>query len=130
MLRRRSAPDNWVRAIEVPTSPKRAAGDHVLRLFEARDHRDDLAEKAAVLASPFALAPGAKLSWSAEGPQLAEQKAEVGLENGVGFAAPVSPEVAAWLQGLGGSGHLDELASDEAVAAARRLFALGLLVRP
>jgi SAM-dependent methyltransferase len=130
VLRRRSGPGNWVRAIEVPTSPTRSAGDHVLRLFEARDRRDDLAEEAAVLASPFAMAPGAKLSWSAEGPQLAETKAKVGLEGGVGFAAPVSPEVAAWLQGLGGSGCLDELASDEAVSAVRRLFALGLLVRP
>jgi hypothetical protein len=130
VLRRRSADDNWVRAIEVPTSPARSAGDHVLRLFEARDRRDDLAEDAAVLASTLALAPGAKLSWSAEGPQLAERNAKLGLENGVGFAAPVSPEVAHWLQALDGSRRLDELAGDEAVPAARRLFALGLLVLP
>ena len=130
VLRRRSASNNWVRAIEVPTSPARSAGDHVLRLFEARDRRDDLAEDAAVLASTFALAPGATLTWSADGPQLAERSAKVGLEHGVGFAAPVSAEVADWLQALDGSRRLDELAGGEAVSAARRLFALGLLVLP
>ena len=130
VLRRRSAPHNWVRAIEVPTSPVRPAGDHVLRLFEARDRRLEVAEDAAVLASTFALAPGAKLSWWAEGPQFAEKKAKLGLEHGVGFAAPVSAEVADWLQALDGSRRLDEFAGDEAVSAAQRLFALGLLVLP
>ncbi len=132
VLRRRSAPRNWVRAIEVPTSPVRPAGDHVLRLFEARDRRDELAEDALVLAAKFSLAPGAKLGWWAEGPQLAQRKAKVGLEHGVGFAAPVSAGVAEWLGSLDGSRRLDEVAGQdkEAVAAARRLFALGLLLLP
>jgi hypothetical protein len=132
VLRRRSAPHNWVRAIEVPTSPTAPAGDHVLRLFEARDRRDELMDDEVVLASRFTLAPGLRLTWSARGPQLAEIKAKVALEHGVGFAVPVPSGATAWLGSLDGSRSLAELAAgdDGAVTTARRLFALGLLVLP
>ncbi len=111
VLRRRSARRNWLRAIEVPTSPERPAGDHVLRLFEARDRRDDFVEDEAVLAAKFALAPGAKLSWRAEGPHLAQRQVKAWLEHGVGFAAPVSASIADLLGSLDGSRRLEELAA-------------------
>ncbi|MEP6909486.1 MAG: class I SAM-dependent methyltransferase [Actinomycetota bacterium] len=132
VLRRRSARRNWVRAIEVPVSPAKTAGDHVLRLFEARDRRDELADDGAVLASRLTLAPGAKLASWAEGPNLGDRRSNVALEHGVGFAAPVSPEIAEWLGLLDGSRRLDELANadSETLSAVRRLFALGLLVLP
>jgi SAM-dependent methyltransferase len=125
VLRRRSGRRNWVRAIEVPGSPTGSAGDHVLRLFEARDRRDELADDETVLAMRFAAAPGLLVSRRAE-------RGKVELEDGIGFAAPVSAGVAEWLGSLDGSRRLDEVAGQggEAAAAARRLFALGLLLLP
>jgi methylase of polypeptide subunit release factors len=121
VLRRRSGGVNWVRAIEVPGSPAAGAGDHVLRLFEARDRRDELADDEAMLAARFERAPGLKLSWRAEGPGLAERKAKVGLEN-------VTPAIAELVEALDGSRRLDGLADGkEVVSTLRRLFALGLV---
>jgi methylase of polypeptide subunit release factors len=118
VLRRRSGGRNWVRAIEVPGSPTGPAGDHLLRLFEARDRRDE-----ASLSARFVAAPGLKLSWSAEGPAFQQGVAKVGLEHGIGFAVRVSPAFAAKLPTLA------ELGPDE-LATARRLHALGLLELP
>ena len=129
VLRRRSGGRNWVRAIEVPGEPNGPAGDHLLRLFEARERRDELAEDDAVLAARFELVPGLRLYRRAEGPGLGDRQARLQLENGVGFAAPVSADLAERLSSLDGSCPLRELFGEdhETVAALRRLFALGLV---
>jgi len=129
LLRRRSGAGNWVRAIEVPSEPTGAAGDHLLRLFEARDRRGELDDDDAVLAARFDRVPGLKLSRRAEGPGLADKQAKVGLEQGIGFAVSVPPAIAELLGSLDGVSRLDELVSEDrqAVAAMRRLFALGLV---
>jgi methylase of polypeptide subunit release factors len=129
VLRRRSGGPNWVRAIEVPGEPTGPAGDHLLRLFEARDRRDELAADDDVLAARFDLVPGLLVRWRAEGPDLGEKQARIQLENGVGFAAPMSAEVAELIASFDGSRRLGELALEdhESVATLRRLFALGLV---
>ncbi len=129
VLRRRSGGRNWVRAIEVPRRPSGPAEDHVLRLFEARDRREELAGDDALLALRFGLVPGLQLNRRAEGSELADREARVQLENGIGFAAPVSPELAERLASLDGSTPLGEIVGDdrEVAAAMRRLFALGLV---
>jgi methylase of polypeptide subunit release factors len=122
VLRRRAGGRNWVRAIEVPGGPTGAAGDQVLRLFEARDRRDDLADDQAVLGMRFAAAPGLRLSRRAE-------RSRVELEAGIGFAAPLPADIAEAVTALDGSRPLGEVVeSADAAATARRLFALGLLV--
>jgi SAM-dependent methyltransferase len=129
VLRRRSDGSTWVRAIEVPGEPAGPAGDHVLRLFEARDRRDELADDDALLAAQLDLVPGLQASWRAEGPGLGERQAKVQLENGVGFAAPVSGALAERMASLDGSRRLGELVGEdhESVVTMRRLFALGLV---
>jgi len=129
VLRRRSGGSNWVRAIEVPGEPAGRAGDHVVRLFEARDRRDELAADGALLAARLDLVPGLQASWRAGGPGLGEKQAKIHLENGVGFAAPVPAALAERLASLDGSRPLGELVGEdqESVAAMRRLFALGLV---
>ena len=129
VLRRRSGGRTWVRAIDVPAEPNGPAGDHVLRLFEARDRRDELADDDALLAARLDLVPGLRASWRAEGPGLGEQQAKIQLENGVGFAAPVPAALAERLASLDGLRPLGELIGDdhESLAALRRLFALGLV---
>lgn len=124
VLRRRAGGRNWVRAIEVPSAPTGPAGDQVLRLFEARDRRDQLADDETVLGTRFAAAPGLRLSVRAE-------RAKVELEAGIGFAAPLPAAVAERIASLDGSRPLgDVVEGAEAAATARRLFALGLLVAP
>jgi SAM-dependent methyltransferase len=129
VLRRRSGGRTWTRAIEVPGEPNGSAGDHLLRLFEARDRRDELADDHALLAARLDLVPGLRATWRAEGPGLAEKQARIQLENGVGFAAPVSAALAEQIVSLDGSRRLRELVGDdpESVAALRHLFALGLV---
>ncbi len=122
VLRRRAEGRNWVRAIEVPSGPTGPAGDQVLRLFEARDRRDGLADDETVLGTRFTAAPGLRLSLRAE-------RATVELEAGIGFAAPLPAAVAERIASLDGSRPLGEVVEGaEAAATARRLFALGLLV--
>ena len=76
VLRRRSGGRTWVRAIDVPAEPNGPAGDHLLRLFEARDRRDELADDDALLAARLDLVPGLRRAWRAEGPGLGEQAGE------------------------------------------------------
>lgn len=104
VLRRRSGGANWVRAIEVPGSPTGRAGDHVLRLFEARDRRDE-----AALSTRFTPAPGLKLT-----------RSSIEVENGVGFSVRVPSHLSERLSASADFGR-------EELATVRRLFALGLL---
>jgi methylase of polypeptide subunit release factors len=129
VLRRRSGSPNWVRAIEVPGNPTGSAGDHVLRLFEARDRRDELADDDAMLSARLDLVPGLRASWRVEGPGLGKKQAKIHLENGVGFAAPVSAALADQVVLLDGSRRVGEVVGEDqdSVAALRRLFALGLV---
>jgi len=129
VLRRRSGGRNWVRAIDVPGRPSKPAGEHLLRLFEARDRREELADDDALLAMRFGLVPGLQVSRRAHGPKLADQEARVQLENGIGFAAPVPPALAEQLASLDDSTGLGDLVGGdhETAAAMRRLFALGLV---
>jgi methylase of polypeptide subunit release factors len=124
VLRRRAGGRNWVRAIEVPGTPTGEPGDHVLRLFEARDRRDELTDDETVLGMSFAAAPGLRFSRRPD-------RAKLELEDGVGFAAPVPTEIAEQIAALDGSRALGEVVTgSEAADAARRLFALGFLVFP
>jgi methylase of polypeptide subunit release factors len=129
VLRRRSGGRTWVRAIEVPGEPNGPAGDHLQRLFEARDRRDELADDDSLLAARLDLVPGLRASWRAEGPGLGEKQAKIHLENGVGFASPVPAALAEQIASLDGSRRLGEVVGEdhESVAALRRLFALGLV---
>jgi methylase of polypeptide subunit release factors len=131
VLRRRRG-RNWVRAIEVPGRPLKPAGAHLLRLFEAHDRRDELADDDGVLSTPFAPAPGLKIVWRARGKGLSERSARAELEDGIGFAVPLRSAVADLLASLDGSRPLRKLAGgDPAVAAdMRRLFSLGLIETP
>lgn len=107
VLRRRAHGRNWVRAVEVPGSPTGSAGDHLLRLFEARDRRDEAARS-----TRFAPASGLKPS-----------RASLELENGIGFSVGVPPHLPDRLSS-------SEDLGPEDLAVARRLFALGLLELP
>ncbi|MEK6274974.1 MAG: class I SAM-dependent methyltransferase [Actinomycetota bacterium] len=122
VLRRRSGGRNWVRAIEVPGSPTGAAGDHVFRLFEARDRRAELTADETLLGMRFAAVPGLRVGRRAE-------HATVELEAGIGFAAPLPVAIAERIASLDGSRPLGEAVDgEEAAATVRRLFSLGLLV--
>jgi SAM-dependent methyltransferase len=129
VLRRRSGVANWVRAIEVPGEPIGPAGDHLLRLFEARDRRAELADDDAVLAARFDLVPGLRVRRWADGPELGARHARIELENGVGFGVSVPAEVGERITSLDGSRRLDALVGEdhESLAVFRRLFALGLV---
>jgi hypothetical protein len=118
-----------VRAIEVPGNPTGGAGDQVLRLFEARDRRDELADDDALLEARLELVPGLRASWRAEGPGLRERQARIHLQNGIGFAVPVPAALVERLASHDGSRPLAELVGEDhdSVAALRRLFTLGLV---
>jgi methylase of polypeptide subunit release factors len=127
VLRKRSGGRNWVRALEIPGQPTGAAGEQVLRMIEARDRRDELADDDAVLAARFARAEGLRMTTKTHGPGLAESKTTIELEPSVGFAAQISPELAEALPRLDGSAALGSIAPGVSPAEARRLFSLGLL---
>jgi SAM-dependent methyltransferase len=127
VLRKRSG-RNWVRAIEIPGSPTGAAGEQVLRMIAARDRREEVGGDDAVLGARFACAPGLKMTTKARGPGFAMSSSTIELEEaGIGFAAPVSAELAEALPRLDGSEELHATAPAVAPAEARRLFSLGLL---
>ena len=122
VLRRRAGGRNWVRAIEVPGGPTGAAGNHVFRLFEARDRRDELADDEVLLGMHFAAAPDLRFGRRAG-------HATVELEAGIGFAAPLSVAIAEQIATLDGSRPLGEVVDGVGAAATvRRLLSLGLLV--
>jgi methylase of polypeptide subunit release factors len=131
VLRRRRG-RNWVRAIEVPGSPQKPAGAHLLRLFEAHDRREELASDEAVLTTRFTRVPGVKVVWRARGDGLSERSARAELEDGIGFAVPIRTGVADLLASLDGTRPLRELAPNDLSVArdVRRLFSLGLIEAP
>jgi len=124
---RKRAGKNWVRAVEVPGRPTGAAGEQVLRMIEARDRRDELADDEAVRGARLATAAGLKVTTKAQSSDHGAAKTNVELERGIGFSARVSPELARALPRLDGSRTFQDVASDVEPTEARRLLSLGLL---
>lgn len=142
-LRRRSGGRNFVRALEVPETPARPAGDHVDRLFEGHDLVRSLQNRAAILDLPLKPAEGAILDerWLLRDGRFERDRVRFGLRSSAGFSVSVNPRAASVLRRCDGRRPLralvesvaetttsvDVLAS-EVASEARRLVALGFLV--
>ena len=143
ILRRREAGPNWVRADEIPGKLVDSCHEHILRVFELKDHLlglgdEELLEQAFKLVSDHRLRQTLALR---EGDYVVEE-AELELSGGLRFRGMVDPytlhllrrcdgqhalsDVVAEMASRGGADR-DQLASAVA-GVVRRLVSLGFLV--
>jgi methylase of polypeptide subunit release factors len=135
-LRRRAGATNFVRALEPTVAPSANAGEHVARLFGARDYLHSLGSERALLGERLALVDGARVDRRIEvaAGRAVEGAARAEIVADVGFAAPVAAAAAPLVAGCDGRRTLGELVAETGVAAAaaleaaRRLIGLGFLV--
>lgn len=126
ILRRRSTDRNWIRAFEVPGSPRRGAGAHVERLFTGKDYLRGLDSEEEILDAVFALPRETRFE-HVFGPGR-EEHTLVRIPRSLGFAARIEPQAAHALARCDGKLRLRELAADASVLkGAKRLLELGFL---
>lgn len=129
ILRRRSTDGNWIRAFEVPGSPRRGSGAHVERLFTGKDYLRSLRSDDEILDGVFSL-PGETSFEHVFGPGC-EEHTLVRNARSVGFAARIEPRAAQALARCDGKARLRDLAADgSVVGGAKRLLELGFLAPP
>jgi hypothetical protein len=144
VLRRRTASTHWVHAVEVPAGPSGQSGDHILRIFAARDLLETAAGEQ-LLDQTFALVEGHRLDQTLsyrEG-QYISQPAMMRLSQSIGLEGTVDSQVLGVLFACDGRRVLrqvineasDQLGLDESaliepsVTTMRRLLELGLVDR-
>ena len=144
VLRRRTAPRNWVRVDPLPGGRLDVASDHIRRVFAAADALQTLSDDVALLDMRFRVPAALRISRvTAVGSDGGVVR--VLLEEGVGFQAEVDDHIVNVLQSLGRGSLREALsaASDAGGLAprdrerfvtagarlARRLYGMGLIER-
>ena len=142
VIMRRRGRAGWFRGVDVEQEGSGAAGDHVLRLFEAADF---LAQGDDVTRERFRPVPGGKLTHvlaHRDGDYALEQ-ATVTLGEGLGLRSTLDPLAVHAFLALAGERELGRIVADvaaergldaaalgaSAVPAVRRMYELGLLLR-
>ena len=144
ILRRRTAAANWVQAVDVPAGPSGPSGDHILRLFAARDFLETAGGEH-LLDQTFALVEGHRLDQTLNyhNGQYVTQPAKIRLSLGTGLEGEVDGQVLGVLFACDCRRVLREAikeASDQlgleenslaelSVSTIRHLFELGLVER-
>jgi methylase of polypeptide subunit release factors len=142
VLRRRVAPENWVKVDSMPAGRLRPASDHILRVFGAQDHLERVTKDAELFGERFRLVP--RHSVTRRGAiGSTEERIELSLEEGLGFQATIDEHMLRLLTRLDGrtlgealeaaarDGGLSDADAARYVAAgaplARTLLASGLI---
>ena len=111
ILRRRSAPKTWARAVEVPDAPTGMAGDHVERLFAVQDELARIGSPENLLAETLEPVPGQRLDQRMtfrDGTYVAHA-AFMRRNPGVGVVARIDPRALPVITGCDGRRPLGEL---------------------
>jgi len=147
VLRRRSGPDNWVRADSFRAGRGSSAG-LLLRVFEAEDFLRSLAHEGMLFAETFDLVPEHRLEQrlrSSQG-EWRQEEATLTLTQGISFSGGLDVSTAQLLIHLDGKRTLRQAIADTSqelgldagdanalaatgLAMAKRLYQLGFLVR-
>jgi SAM-dependent methyltransferase len=144
ILRRRSRGPNWVRVDVMPSDPKTACHEQILRIFAAQDRLATEPGDAAILARRFRLVEDHLVAQTLRrsGDQYAIAEAEIQLTEGLRFRGTVDPYTLHLLQRCDGARTLGEVVEEllarggadrdrltaVVAEAARRLAGLGFLV--
>jgi methylase of polypeptide subunit release factors len=144
ILRRRSGGRNWTRKDRVSLERLEQAGGHVLRVFEAQDYLETLADDRGLLDERLALVEAHRLEQTFAGAEL--RSTTLSLREGLGFRVGLDEHAAGVVPLLEGERPLRAvlaqratelgLASEDAVRfeqaalpAVRRLLELGIAIR-
>jgi hypothetical protein len=144
LIRRRAAARNWIRADDYPADVLGAAGDQILRTFEAQDHLAAIRDDRRLLREPYQLADTHRLEHALGNPEegVATRGAVLWLDEALVFRTEVSAltlRVLARCDGRPVGALIDEVARTVGTSArrlratvlpeVRRLVRLGVLVR-
>jgi methylase of polypeptide subunit release factors len=115
ILRRRSG-CGWVKLDEMPNGPCGDGTDHVLRVFAARDDESRWSDDRAMLAATVDLVGPHRLEQvlTHDGDRYATHPSHLRLDQGVGLAEEVPPNLVQLLLMLDGTRPLGDVASDAA----------------
>ena len=144
VLRRRAAPQNWVRVDPLPAGRLEPASDHIQRVFAAGDHLQGVAYDSALLSERFRVPASLRVA-SVGGVSSAPGALQLSLDEGVGFQAGIDENLVNVLRHLS-AGTLREALGAAATAGgiagrdrerflnagatlARKLYAMGLIER-
>jgi hypothetical protein len=147
VLRRRDGGDNWIREDDVDLERLESAGEHTLRLFDAEDFLNGLADDRELLGRPFELAAGRRLdqtlAW--DDGTMSVHSQTLRFDDGFGFRVGIDRYTAGLLPHFDGKAPLSEVLRraaaqielepgdrerfvPAALPVVRRLIALGFLV--
>jgi len=126
-----------VQAFSAPAPAMGAGGEHILRIFEAGDLLERLADDAALLDERLALVPGHRLEQTlVYGDEYGVAGVTMSLADGIGLVAEIEPALVPLLftltpeQTVGACAEEADLVPADVVPTVRRLLEHGLLRRP
>jgi methylase of polypeptide subunit release factors len=143
VLRRRTAPQNWVRVDPLPGARLEPASDHIQRVFSAGDHLQSM-DDVALLNERFSVPATLHLA-RVGGLASGDGQVQLSLDEGVGFQAGIDENLVNVLRHLGAGTLRDALGAaataggiagqdrarflNAGASLARRLYAMGLIER-
>ena len=99
VMRRRTAPANWVRVDPLPANRLQPASDHILRVFAAGDLLQRVRDDSELLSARYRVPPTVRVS--RVGGVGSAGALHLSLEEGVGFEAEIDEHIVSVLRHLG-----------------------------